>query len=201
MFVSCIVFNCQNYFWCPLSSTFTRLMICKHSWPPSDVFQPLELKVFGERIMSQAYFKYLGGYIDYRLEFSKHFAYFEEECMKLLPKLIAICQNTCGYLSAARRTMFMATIGAIHKYACTVFGPKTLENRKSLERQDRRIQQCCAGLYRKAGYYVATAINKMPPLELQIASRYLKVCQAKGWPIHRKMLCNSHRDRSGERKI
>ena len=81
--------------------------------------------------------KYLGIYIDAGLTFDNHYAYLEDKCTKLLPKLLAISQNCCGYSNEARRIMLKATMGAIYQYACSVFVHRAEANRKSIERIDR----------------------------------------------------------------
>jgi len=53
------------------------------------------------KLKSRSVMKYLGIYIDAGLTFDNHYAYLEDKCTKLLPKLLAICQNCCGYSNEA----------------------------------------------------------------------------------------------------
>ena len=47
--------------------------------------------------------KYLGA-------FNQHFTYLADKCNKLLPKLLSVCQNVCGYSNETRKLMLDATI-------------------------------------------------------------------------------------------
>jgi len=135
------------------------------------------------KLKSRNVMKYLGVYIDTGLTFDNHYAYLEDKCTKLLPKLLSICQNCCGYSNESRRIMLKATIGAMYRYACSVFVHRAEANRRSIERIDRKIAQCCGRLYRTVGYYPATVISGSSPLQLDIVYQGLKVCHRKGWPI------------------
>jgi len=129
----------------------------------TETFEICERKVESKLCM-----KYLGVYIDALLTFNAHFEYLRKKCKVLIPKVTAVCQNTCGYSSVARKTMFQATVGAIFKYASSVFAHRCAANRKAIEEIDKLVLRTTGRLYRTVGMYPASVISGKIPLELDI---------------------------------
>ena len=125
--------------------------------------------------------RYLGVIIDCSLLFNQHYKFLAQKCGQLLPKLMAVCQNTCGFSNSARKAMIKATIVARYKYCCTAFAHRAAYNRKTIEEIDKKMAQYCSHLYCTTGYYTATAISHFLPLELELSQRALRVCYLKGW--------------------
>jgi len=111
--------------------------------------------------------------------------------MKLIPKLTAVCQQTCGYSNSAKRVMFQGTVRSVYKHGCSVFAHGSGENWKSIENLVMRGAQCCSCLDRTTAYYSAGVLCGLVPLELELHHCLLRIRHQKGWSIVKgKGKCN-----------
>ena len=126
------------------------------------------LNINGVEIRRSASLKYLGVILDDTLSWDPHIEYIVAKCQKYIPALTAICHNTFGYSSAARRTMYLGTVGALLRYCCSLFYHRlsTTSNQKKIRRLERTIAINTARLYSTCGHSAALAIAGYIPFDL-----------------------------------
>lgn len=120
--------------------------------------------------------KYLGVLIDKKLTYEKHFLYLHDKCEKIINRLKIVCPNISGYGNKARRIIYDATVGAIWRYASTVFVHRLVlkKNIKIIRSNHRRAMIACTRAYRTVGYLPLTLLAGWPPMEYEIIKRSIK---------------------------
>lgn len=105
-----------------------------------------------------------------------------------------VCPNICGYNNKARRIMYNSTVGAIWRYALSVFvhRPVLLKNVKVIRRSHRKALIACTRAYNTVGYLPLTLIAAWPPMDYEIVKRSIKYAYKKGYKIQTYSLNIDH---------
>ena len=146
----------------------------------------ITVRVSENAISSSHAMKYLGVMIDWRLEWHDHVDYLGSKTEKVLPKIIALCQNTYGYSTYARKIMLQGTVGAYFRYGSTCFATALLDpkNLKKVNKIHQRMNVCIGRIYKTASYLGSCAITGQPPLVLDLLARSIATATKKGWTVN-----------------
>jgi hypothetical protein len=107
--------------------------------------------------------KYLGVWLDPDLSWGTHCEKMSARATEVMAKLSAICRNTYGYSSRARKIILEGTEGA----ASAAFAHKMgkILNATPCERAHRKMLLCYGRLYRTVSYLPATIICGTRPIK------------------------------------
>ena len=129
--------------------------------------------------------KYLGVYIDEKLNFRSHLTYLEEKAKKILPLLATTMRNTYGYSFYARKIMIQACIHSLFYYCSTIFYHrlKISSNARLIEGIERKANIIVTRAYRDVNGGVARIVAGSPPLAAKISERSIKWLHVHGFEI------------------
>lgn len=132
-----------------------------------------------ERVVS---IKYLGVILDAALNWDCHIRDVVDRCHRALPMFTQLCQNTCGYSNAARRTMVKGAIFSLLYYCSSVFYHRLQlrKNQRMLAQLQRKCDRLCIRGYRTISADAAAVLANSPPIDLLVTYRSLVYHVARG---------------------
>lgn len=114
-----------------LNASKTNIVVfgkAKKNPPPLMLFQ-----LCGVEVVSAQSMKYLGIMLHHKLNFDHHFDYLCQKASATVPKVVAICQNTYGYSTKARKIMLDGCIGALFRYCASIFVHRIPNARRKID--------------------------------------------------------------------
>jgi|GEM_PF-4966415 len=115
--------------------------------------------------------KYLGVFLDYRLNFKAHFQYLDTKVAKVTRALCRLMPNLRGPLEKKRR-LYAGILEAVVLYAAPIWAGSLNYDARCLFRRWQRsmaVRVCCA--YRSVSFDSATLLARLIPLELLATER------------------------------
>lgn len=119
--------------------------------------------------------KYLGVILDLSGTWTRHLSYIVEKCHRVLPLLLPLCKNVCGYSPSARRVMVNGAVYSLLHYCSSIFYHVLQKKsiRKTLAALQRKCDRICIQGYRTISGDAAAVIANAPPLDLLLTQRAL----------------------------
>ena len=126
--------------------------------------------------------KYLGVIIDLSGRWDRHVSFMVEKCHRILPLLLQLCQNTCGYSPAARRVMVNGAVYSLLHYCSTLFYHtlQTRAHRRLLAALQRKCDRICIQGYRTISGDAAAVLANAPPRDMVLVRRALVALVKRG---------------------
>lgn len=119
--------------------------------------------------------KYLGVILNLTGSWIQHIDYVIEKCHRILPLLLQLCKNTCGYSPYARRIMVNGAVYSLLHYCSTLFYHQIQRrrNRRLLAALQRKCDRICIQGYRTISGDAAGILANSPPLDMLLVRRAL----------------------------